>query len=97
MAFAGLVLIGGLIGFKKAKSKASLIASVVSTLALTYCYWFSHQSALPGLKLAFILIGVLEGIFIVRLLKTKKFMPSGLMLILCGIEQSILFYALKNI
>ena len=30
----------------------------------------------------FLLIAILEGVFVVRLVKTKKFMPAGLMLIL---------------
>ena len=76
-----LLLIGGLIGFYKGKSKASLITSAVfaAILALT---------TLPGvlqpgfaLILANTAMAVLLVVFAIRLAKTKKFMPSGMMLV----------------
>ena len=97
LVFALLVLVGGIIGFKKAKSKASLIASAISAILLAICFWLSHHHAEAGYKLTFIVTGILEGIFVMRLMKTKKFMPSGLMLILCALEQIVLFVALKGL
>jgi uncharacterized membrane protein (UPF0136 family) len=76
-----LLLIGGLIGFLKAGSQVSLITSAVfaALLALTL---------VPGLldpdfarKLATILLAVLLVVFAVRLGKTKKFMPSGFLIV----------------
>jgi len=75
-----LLLAGGLIGFFKARSRVSFITSAVfaALLALT---------AVPGmferkfaLGLADVILAVLLVVFAVRLAKTKKFMPSGLML-----------------
>jgi uncharacterized membrane protein (UPF0136 family) len=94
ITFTILVLVGAIIGFKKAGSKASLTAGILSAIAFTYCYWLSFSNPLFAFKLAFVLVGVLEGIFLIRLIKTKKFMPSGVMLILCIIEHSILAFAL---
>lgn len=88
--FAALVAIGGIMGFVKAKSKPSLIAGVISAILLI---WFAntvHHHSERGILRTFMLIAVLEGIFVVRLIKTKKFMPSGLMLILCVAEQAFL-------
>ena len=77
-----LLLAGGLIGFFKAKSKASLISSVAFAVLLAVL-------AVPGIferKFAFgaanVLLAALLGVFTLRLVKTKKFMPSGLMLVL---------------
>jgi uncharacterized membrane protein (UPF0136 family) len=76
-----LLLAGGLIGFFKAKSKVSLITSAVFAALLVL-------TAVPGiferpfaLGLANVLMAVLLVVFAIRLAKTKKFMPSGLMLV----------------
>jgi uncharacterized membrane protein (UPF0136 family) len=77
-----LLLVGGLIGFLKAGSKVSLIASAVSAALLIIA---SIPSLLqPGIRdiLVQTILAALLVIFAVRLTKTKKFMPSGLMLIL---------------
>jgi uncharacterized membrane protein (UPF0136 family) len=75
-----LLLVGGMIGFLKAGSKVSLITSAVSAAALVL-------TAIPGLftpslgrSLADIIMAALLVVFAIRLGKTKKFMPSGLML-----------------
>jgi len=77
-----LLLIGGMIGFLKAGSKISLITSAVSAALLVI-------TALPGVfdpgfrrNLADIIMAALLVVFAIRLAKTKKFMPSGLMLVL---------------
>ena len=76
-----LLLVGGLIGFFKGKSKVSLITSAVfaAILILTTL----HGVFQPGfaLLLANIALVVLLLVFAVRLGKTKKFMPSGLILV----------------
>ena len=75
-----LLLIGGLVGFFKGKSQVSLIMSVSFAAALILC-------ALPKIlhpdfarNLVNILMTVLLVVFTIRLAKTKKFMPAGLML-----------------
>jgi len=84
-----LLLVGGLIGFFKAKSKVSLITSAVAAalLVLTRSGIFSHPITIANIIMAALLV-----VFAVRLVKTKKFMPSGLMLLL-----TILALALRNI
>jgi uncharacterized membrane protein (UPF0136 family) len=73
-----LLLVGGMIGFFKAGSKPSLIASVGFAAALTLCAL--HVIFLP--YVADLLLVALLVVFGLRLAKTKKFMPSGLMLAL---------------
>jgi uncharacterized membrane protein (UPF0136 family) len=73
-----LLIAGGLFGFFKAKSKPSLIASVVFGAALILCaVGFIFQPYVADILLAVLLV-----VFGIRLSKTKKFMPSGLMLVL---------------
>ena len=76
-----LLLIGGLIGFFKANSKVSLISSSVfaAVLVLTQTGIFKPP---VSLMLVNVLLAALLVVFAIRLAKTKKFMPSGLMLIL---------------
>ncbi|MGH7990359.1 MAG: TMEM14 family protein, partial [Limisphaerales bacterium] len=80
-AYIILLLIGGLIGFFKAKSKVSLISSAVfaALLILTTLRGIFQ----PGfaLGLANVILVVLLLVFAMRLGKTKKFMPSGLILL----------------
>jgi uncharacterized membrane protein (UPF0136 family) len=90
--FAILVLVGGIMGFVKGKSKASLIAGVSSAGLLFWCALTAHGHSQNGIMRALLVIAVLEGIFVVRLVKTKKFMPSGMMLILCLLEQAFLLW-----
>jgi uncharacterized membrane protein (UPF0136 family) len=86
-----LLLVGGLIGFLKANSKVSLITSAVfaAVLVLTQTGIFDPRVAR---NLVNVLLAVLLVVFAIRLAKTKKFMPSGLMLVL-----TILVLALRNL
>jgi uncharacterized membrane protein (UPF0136 family) len=83
-----LLVIGGLIGFFKAKSKISLIMSVSFAAALGFCAaGIIFQAYVADLLLAALLV-----VFGLRLGKTRKFMPSGLMLVI-----TILALALRHI
>lgn len=73
-----LLVIGGLIGFLKAGSKVSLIMSVCFAAALSLC----AARIIFQAYVADILLAVLLVVFGMRLAKTKKFMPAGLMLVL---------------
>jgi uncharacterized membrane protein (UPF0136 family) len=97
IVFSLLIFFGGIIVFTKVKIKASLIAGIVSTVLL---FWFAkttHHNAERGILRTFLVIALLEGIFVVRLVKTKKFMPAGLMLILCALEQVFLIWNSSHI
>ena len=72
-----LLLVGGLIGFLKAGSKVSLIASIASAIPLA----LTAAGVLP-FPVAPVVLGLLVVQFIVRLTKTKRFMPSGMLLML---------------
>ena len=73
-----LLIIGGLIGFLKAKSQVSLIMSVAFAAALSLC----AAGIIFKDYVADILLALLLVVFAIRLAKTKKIMPSGLMLVI---------------
>jgi uncharacterized membrane protein (UPF0136 family) len=73
-----LLVIGGLIGFFKGKSTVSLIMSVSFAAALIL--HVARVITMP--RFAEVLLVALLVVFAVRLAKTKKFMPAGLMLVI---------------
>ena len=73
-----LLVIGGLIGFLKAKSQVSLIMSVAFAALLSLC----AAGVVFQPYVADILLAALLVVFGIRLTKTRKFMPAGLMLVL---------------
>lgn len=83
-----LVVIGGIIGFVKAKSSISLIMSAGFAAALALC----AVGIITPLWVPEVLLAVLLVVFAMRLAKTKKFMPAGLMLIL-----TVLAFALRHV
>ena len=73
-----LLVAGGLVGFLKAGSKASLIASVSFAAILALCAaGVVFQRNVADVVLAFLLV-----FFAIRLSKSKKFMPNGMMVVL---------------
>jgi uncharacterized membrane protein (UPF0136 family) len=85
--FIALMVAGGLVGFLKAKSKASLFASVGSAIPLALV----ALGRLPGSVAAGVLI-VLQAVFFMRLRKTGKFMPSGMLLGLSILMEAAMIY-----
>jgi len=75
-----LLLVGGLIGFLKAKSKVSLITSAVFAALLILTTLRGVFQPGFALGLANVILLVLLLVFVLRLGKTRKFMPSGLIL-----------------
>jgi uncharacterized membrane protein (UPF0136 family) len=93
LVIAVIVSIGGIMGFVKAKSKASLIAGEVSAAA----YLLAFVAALNGMHHAHLAGAVISIalciVFGIRLRKTGKFMPAGMMLVCCAITLAIMIAA----
>ncbi len=79
--YIGLLMAGGLMGFLKAGSKASLIASSAFSLVLALC----ALGIIPGAHTANAVLGVLVVFFGMRFAKSKKFMPGGMMAVASAI------------
>jgi uncharacterized membrane protein (UPF0136 family) len=73
-----LLVAGGLMGFFKGKSKASLVTSCAFAAVLILC----AIGVIFQRYVADIVLAVLLVFFAHRLTKSKKFMPNGLMLVL---------------
>lgn len=70
-----LLIAGGLVGFLKAKSKASLIMSTAFAVALALT-----EFVIPGATfVSDVLLAALLVFFGMRLAKSKKLMPAGMM------------------
>ena len=82
LVYGCLVALGGILGYLKAKSNMSLISGLVSGVALLATWFFARTTPTTGLGLATLIAGILLIIFIVRFVRTRKFMPAGLMMIL---------------
>jgi uncharacterized membrane protein (UPF0136 family) len=77
-----LLFIGGLVGFLKAGSKASLIMSASFAGILALCATNAVFQPNFALILATIVLIFLMVFFSIRVTKSKKFMPNGLMAVL---------------
>jgi uncharacterized membrane protein (UPF0136 family) len=73
-----LLVAGGLVGYLKAKSKMSLLMSVGFAALLVLC----AVRIIPDPMVADIILIVLLIFFGLRVVKTKKFMPMGMMTLL---------------
>ena len=96
--FGLLSIAGGLAGFVRAKSRASLIAGAAAG-ALLLCAGFllGTSHAQLGLYLAGLLSVALAGRFVPSFLKTRKPMPAGVMagLSVTGVALSVVVLALR--
>ena len=82
IAYGILAIVGGIMGYRQAKSKISLIAGCSCGVLLLIAASLQVQGQHWGLLAGAIVTGVLLVAFVMRFLKTRKFMPAGLMLIL---------------
>lgn len=80
IVFGAIVVIGGLVGYKMAKSIPSLAAGMFFGNCLMLTVWgtdlFSEKSLKWGHVLAVVLSVALLVFFVIRLLKTGKPMPA---------------------
>ncbi|WP_414542102.1 TMEM14 family protein [Nostoc sp. CCY0012] len=81
-AYGILAIVGGIVGYIQANSQVSLLSGVISGLLLVLAGYLQIQGQAWALILAVLVTGSLVFFFALRLAKTRKFMPAGLMTIL---------------
>ncbi|MEM8639635.1 MAG: TMEM14 family protein [Cyanobacteria bacterium P01_G01_bin.54] len=96
IAYGILAIIGGIIGYRKVQSKVSLISGSISGSLLVLMGVLLQLGQSWAFWGAIAITALLVLTFIVRLLKTRKFMPAGLMgitgiLVLLVLLQPIVF------
>ncbi len=78
--YAVLLAVGGIIGYTKAGSRPSLIAGLGSAVAALLSLFLSMRSAALGMVIGALVALHLAGFFGYRFaVKTRKFMPAGLL------------------
>lgn len=94
--YAVLLGVGGVMGYLKAGSRPSLIAGLTSGFLALVCLGLSFQGAPAAMPLGAGLAALMSVVFGIRLAKTHKFMPSGLLLATSLIVLVILGIALAT-
>ncbi|AMW27379.1 MULTISPECIES: TMEM14 family protein [Limnospira] len=92
LLYGVLAIVGGIVGYKKAQSKISLIAGVSSGILLLVAALGQAQGWEWALIFALVISVVLVLAFVGRYVKTRKFMPSGLMVILGMVAIAVMVY-----
>jgi len=85
IVFGLLTIVGGVIGYVKAGSTASIIAGAISGIALIVAAYLLPGNVALGLILAGAVSILLAARFIPAFMKTGKAMPAGLMAVLSAI------------
>ena len=80
-AYAMFMVAGGVIGYRKAGSMASLISGVGSAVVLLVAFLIAGSNPVVGFWLGALTGLLLCIVFALRLAKTGKFMPAGALLI----------------
>lgn len=91
LTYALLVFLGGIFGYIKAGSTASLVMGVLFAVILSTSAFALFNEKKIGFKAAIITTAVLAAFFLYRLTITLHFMPAGLMSILSLITLVLLF------
>lgn len=97
IVFGLLTIIGGVIGYVKAGSTASIVAGAISGIALIVAAWLLPGNPAVGLIIAGIVSLALAGRFIPAFMRTGTVMPAGLMagLSLVGVIMAIVAWIRK--
>lgn len=91
LTYALLVFLGGIFGYVKAESTASLIMGVAFAVALSTSAFAMFNEKKIGFSMAIITTLILAAFFLYRFALSFNFMPAGLMSILSLAVLAILF------
>jgi len=93
----GCFLLSGAYFGLKAGSKVSLVMGILSGLAVLYGAYLTTSNAQNGYVLISAISSFLSVVFLIRLIKTKKMMPSGMLLGASGLVLILTLVQLSSI
>ena len=79
LGYAIFLLVGAIFGLK-AGSKVSLYMGLASSAIAASGIFIYQQNSVLGNVIFIVLTGLLSIVFLIRVLKTKKMLPSGMLL-----------------
>jgi uncharacterized membrane protein (UPF0136 family) len=82
IVFGALTIVGGIVGYVKAGSAASIIAGSITGVLLLVAAFLLPEHRMVGLATALIISLLLAAQFIPKLLRTGRVMPAGIMSLL---------------
>ncbi len=82
IVFGALTIVGGIVGYVKAGSVASIIAGSITGVLLLVAAFLLPEHRMVGLATALIISLLLAAQFIPKLLRTGRVMPAGIMSLL---------------
>jgi len=82
IVFGALTIVGGIVGYVKAGSVASIIAGSITGVLLLVAAFLLPEHRMVGLATALIVSLLLAAQFIPKLLRTGRVMPAGIMSLL---------------
>ena len=97
IVFGVLTIAGGVVGYVKAGSVASIIAGLITGVLLLVAALLLPEHRAIGLATAFIISLLLAAQFVPKFIRTGRFMPAGMMSILSviGIIAAIVAWVKK--
>jgi uncharacterized membrane protein (UPF0136 family) len=97
IVFGVLTIAGGVVGYVKAASVASIIAGSITGVLLLVAAFLLPEHRAIGLATAFIISLLLAAQFVPKFIRTGKIMPAGMMSILSviGIIAAIVVWVKK--
>jgi uncharacterized membrane protein (UPF0136 family) len=92
--YAVLLAVGGVMGFVKARSHASLVSGLLSAVFAIVALWLSWEGSRWGIPLGSILAIVLFILFGYRYaVRNRRFMPSGMLAVVSLVVLAVLMLA----
>jgi uncharacterized membrane protein (UPF0136 family) len=85
IVFGALTIVGGIVGYLKAGSVASIIAGSITGILLLVAAFLLPEHRTIGLATALIVSLLLAAQFVPKFLRTGRVMPAGMMSILSAI------------
>ena len=98
LGFYGVLLIGGgVMGYRTAGSRVSLFAGAIAGGLCIGGTWLSVDHPQDGFTLGGLVAFMLTGVFINRFAKTRKLMPSGVVLALSLVVGVLMLWLVQSL